>query len=206
MMESLWKHFDRIVVFDTETTGIIFERDRIIEIGAVALEAGTETRSFNCLVRLPGNELLPPFITELTGITDRQLQEEGVEQAKAVESFCCLLEGAGRSLLVAYNAQFDLNFLEQWGIQTTGKKQYDVMMAFAREYGEWNDFFCDYKWQKLGTAAAYYGYHFRAHDSLEDVRATLYIFEQMQHSNKRELFEDYFWEDSEDEFDEEEEW
>ena len=77
MMESLWKHFDRIVVFDTETTGIIFERDRIIEIGAVALEAGTETRSFNCLVRLPGNELLPPFITELTGISDRQLQEEG---------------------------------------------------------------------------------------------------------------------------------
>ena len=64
-----------------------------------------------------------------------------------------------------------------------------------------NDFFCDYKWQKLGTAAAYYGYHFRAHDSLEDVRATLYIFDQMQHSNKRELFEDYFWEDSEDEFD-----
>ena len=57
-----------------------------------------------------------------------------------------------------------------------------------------------------GTAAAYYGYHFRAHDSLEDVRATLYIFDQMQHSNKRELFEDYFWEDSEDEFDEEEEW
>ena len=50
------------------------------------------------------------------------------------------------------------------------------MLAFAREYGEWNDFFCDYKWQKLGTAAAYYGYHFRAHDSLEDVRATLYIF------------------------------
>lgn len=113
---------------------------------------------------------------------------------------------AAADLLVAYNNQFDLNFLEQWGIQTTGKKQYDVMMAFAREYGEWNDFFCDYKWQKLGTAAAYYGYHFRAHDSLEDVWATLYIFEQMQHSNKRELFEDYFWEDSEDEFDEEEEW
>lgn len=102
--------------------------------------------------------------------------------------------------------QDDLNFLEEWGIQAIGKKQFDVMLAFAREYGEWNDFFCDYKWQKLGTAAAYYGYHFRAHDSLEDVRATLYIFDQMQHSNKRELFEDYFWEDSEDEFDEEEEW
>ena len=36
-MERLWSQFDRIVVFDTETTGIDFSRDRIIEIGAVAL-------------------------------------------------------------------------------------------------------------------------------------------------------------------------
>ena len=31
-MEGLWKQFDRIVVFDTETTGIEFGRDRIIEL------------------------------------------------------------------------------------------------------------------------------------------------------------------------------
>ena len=37
---ELWKNFDRLVVFDTETTGIEFGRDRIIEIGAVALENG----------------------------------------------------------------------------------------------------------------------------------------------------------------------
>ena len=28
---ELWKNFDRLVVFDTETTGIEFGRDRIIE-------------------------------------------------------------------------------------------------------------------------------------------------------------------------------
>lgn len=39
---ELWKNFDRLVVFDTETTGIEFGRDRIIEIGAVALENGAE--------------------------------------------------------------------------------------------------------------------------------------------------------------------
>ena len=32
-MEQLWEQFDRIVVFDTETTGIEFGKDRIIELG-----------------------------------------------------------------------------------------------------------------------------------------------------------------------------
>lgn len=75
---ELWKNFDRLVVFDTETTGIEFGRDRIIEIGAVALENGAERGNFNALVRLPAGQMLPPFITELTGITDEQLNREGV--------------------------------------------------------------------------------------------------------------------------------
>ena len=29
-MESLWRQFDRLVVFDTETTGIEFGKDTII--------------------------------------------------------------------------------------------------------------------------------------------------------------------------------
>lgn len=110
-MEELFEQFDRIVVFDTETTGIEFGKDRIIELGAVSLENGTETDSMDVLIRLPEGEQLPPFITELTGITDLQLLTEGVGQAEAVERFCGLLEGAERPLLVAYNAQFDLNFL-----------------------------------------------------------------------------------------------
>ena len=108
---ELWKNFDRLVVFDTETTGIEFGRDRIIEIGAVAVENGAERGNFNALVRLPAGQMLPTFITELTGITDEQLDREGVDDRAAAEGFCRLLEGAERPLLVAYNAQFDLNFL-----------------------------------------------------------------------------------------------
>ena len=43
-MMELWNEFDRLVVFDTETTGIEFGTDRIIEIGAAALENGEEQR------------------------------------------------------------------------------------------------------------------------------------------------------------------
>ena len=66
MMERLWREFDRIVVFDTETTGIEFGKDRIIELGAVSLENSVEIDSMDVLIRLPEGEALPPFITELT--------------------------------------------------------------------------------------------------------------------------------------------
>ena len=52
MKTCLWERFDRIVVFDTETTGIDFARDEIIELGAVSLEAGEERESMDCLIRL----------------------------------------------------------------------------------------------------------------------------------------------------------
>ena len=72
-MMELWNEFDRLVVFDTETTGIEFGTDRIIEIGAAALENGEEQGDFNALIRLPAGQTLPHFITQLTGITDEQL-------------------------------------------------------------------------------------------------------------------------------------
>ena len=72
-MMELWNEFDRLVVFDTETTGIEFGTDRIIEIGAAALENGEEQGGFNALIRLPAGQTLPHFITQLTGITDEQL-------------------------------------------------------------------------------------------------------------------------------------
>ena len=110
-MMALWNEFDRLVVFDTETTGIEFGTDRIIEIGAAALENGEEQGGFNGVIRLPAGQTLPHFITQITGITDDQLRDEGVDDRTAAEGFCRLLDGAEQPLLVAYNAQFDLNFL-----------------------------------------------------------------------------------------------
>ena len=116
----LWEQFDRIIVFDTETTGIDFGRDRIIEIGAAALEAGAETGGLDLFIRLPEGRRLDPFITNLTGITEERLAAEGVGDQEAAQAFAGLLEGAERPLIAAYNAQFDLNFLfyllQPWGL------------------------------------------------------------------------------------------
>ena len=111
MTTRLLERFDRIVVFDTETTGIDFQKDEIIELGAVCLTAEGEMAAMDDLIRLSPGRSLPPFITDLTGIKPEQLKEEGVEKAEAAAHFCQLLEGAERPLLAAYNAQFDLSFL-----------------------------------------------------------------------------------------------
>lgn len=178
-MKQLFEQFDRIVIFDTETTGIEFGRDRIIELGAVALEDGVETDSLNVLIRLPEGENLPPFITELTGITDLQLMTEGVEQAEAVEAFCRLLDGAERPLLVAYNAQFDLNFLYHF-LRPSG--QVGVLRAprFLDALTVYRDR-RDYP-HKLCNAIDAYGLGeqvVNSHRAVDDARATVALLEAM---------------------------
>ena len=179
MMERLWERFDRIVIFDTETTGIEFEKDRIIELGAVSLERGTEVDSLNVLIRLPEGQTLPPFITELTGITDAQLLSEGVEQAEAVEAFCRLLEGAERPLLVAYNAQFDLNFLYHF-LRPYGRVSVLRAPRFLDALTVYKDR-RDYP-HKLCNAIEAYGLETQvvnSHRAVDDARATVALLESM---------------------------
>lgn len=178
-MKQLFEQFDRIVIFDTETTGIEFGKDRIIELGAVALEDGVETDSLNVLICLPEGESLPPFITELTGITDLQLLTEGVEQAEAVDAFCRLLDGAERPLLVAYNAQFDLNFLYHF-LRPSG--QVGVLRAprFLDALTVYRDR-RDYP-HKLCNAIDAYGLGdqvVNSHRAVDDARATVALLEAM---------------------------
>ena len=179
MMEQLWQQFDRIVIFDTETTGIEFGKDRIIELGAVSLEHGQEIDSLNVLIRLPEGQSLPPFITDLTGITDLQLLTEGVEQAEAVEAFCRLLEGAQRPLLVAYNAQFDLNFMCHF-LQPYGRVSVLRAPRFLDALTVYKDR-RDYP-HKLCNAIEAYGLQDRvvnSHRAVDDARATVALLEAM---------------------------
>ena len=175
----LWEQFDRMVVFDTETTGIEFGRDRIIEIGAVSLENGAEAGTMDLLVRLPEGRRLDPFIVDLTGITEERLAAEGVGDQEAAQAFADLLEGAERPLIVAYNAQFDLNFLfyllQPWGLAGALKKPrfLDALTVYRdrRDYPH-----------KLENAIAAYRLEDRAvnsHRAIDDARAAALLLEAM---------------------------
>lgn len=111
-LADLLSKYDTLIAFDTETTGLDFKGDRVIELSAVLFSqrGGVAERELDLLIKLPEGQKIPPEIVKLTGITDEMLLRDGVDESEAVREFLSLFRG-NRHLLVAHNAQFDMNFL-----------------------------------------------------------------------------------------------
>lgn len=96
-----------LVVLDTETTGFKPHLgDEIISVGACFIEDGNIlSDTFHELVN-PGHDI-PPFITDLTGISN--------EMVAGAEHFCSVAEGLldilQNRIIVGHSIEFDLNFL-----------------------------------------------------------------------------------------------
>lgn len=57
---------------------------------------------------------------------------------------------------------------------------HDAMTPFAAVYGDWSEYHGNYKWQKLTTAARYYGLDTSgAHSALADAHMTLNVVKRM---------------------------
>jgi len=97
----------RYVVVDTETTGISASFDRIIEIGALVIENGKIVREYETFLN-PGGPI-SPFITALTGIHDKDLEDAPTFYELADEIHALF----GDAVMVAHNARFDYGFLKQ---------------------------------------------------------------------------------------------
>ncbi len=108
-LDSLFQRYDRILIFDTETTGLRFDRDEIIQFSAVVLERSGVTQQYDRLIRLAPGQQGPPEIQRLTGITTQDVEQRGIPRDQAAREIAGLL--AGNTLLTAYNAHFDLSFL-----------------------------------------------------------------------------------------------
>lgn len=63
------------MVLDIETTGTSPEKDEIIEVGALKIEADTVTEEFSMLIQIKGEISIE--IQKLTGITEQELQRHG---------------------------------------------------------------------------------------------------------------------------------
>lgn len=107
---------DSFVVFDIETTGLNPYKHKIIEIGAVKIKEGIITERFSEFI----NPLvsIPYEIEELTNINDSMLENAGTLE-DVLPKF---LEFCKDCVLVAHNADFDVNFIcrkaKELGIET----------------------------------------------------------------------------------------
>lgn len=95
------------VAFDLETTGLRPKYDRILEIGAIKVEDGEVTGTYETFID-SGVEI-PPRITELTGITQEMVAgSPGIREA--VEGF---LEFSEERVLLGHNILFDYSFMKR---------------------------------------------------------------------------------------------
>ena len=109
----LFEKYDRLVLFDTETTGLQFARDEIIEFAAVVVEQRdgqpVVVEEYDQLISLRPGSVVPPMIEQLTGITTQDLAEKGIPKTQVCADIARMV--AGNTLLLAYNAHFDLSFV-----------------------------------------------------------------------------------------------
>lgn len=106
-LRRLFESGEVFCAFDTETTGLSASRDNIIEIGAVKFDKGGTISQFDSFVKIPFP--LPPQITNITGISDDMLSGAPCI-GNVMADFCGFSRG---TILVAHNAMFDWNFVEQ---------------------------------------------------------------------------------------------
>jgi len=180
--EQLFAKYDRLVLFDTETTGLQFHRDEIIEFAAVVVEqvkgVPTRVQEYDELVALSPGGFVPPKIQELTGISTQDLREKGLPKTRVCRDIAEMIRG--NTLLLAYNAHFDLSFLFYMLLRDgdpailKGKDKLDLLTVYRDRHSYPH---------KLCNAIEVYGLAGKvvnSHRAVDDVIATVAVMEEME--------------------------
>ena len=158
----------RYIIFDLETTGLSAATERIIEIGAVKVENGEISESFDLFV--DPEKTITPEITRLTSITN-EMVAGAPKEADALEQFFRFCDGC--DILVAHNADFDMGFLRA-AIRRCGREedpvQIDTLVMARAMYPELKKHKLDTIAERLGVTQKH---HHRADD---DARVLAEIF------------------------------
>jgi DNA polymerase-3 subunit epsilon len=159
----------RLLVLDTETTGLEHSRDKIIELALLRVDVDTSTGLPCGTVQVydgledPGMPI-PDIARKVTGIEDSMVQGQHLDETRIAE----LLEGV--DLVVAHNAAFDRPFVEA------------RLPAFAAK--AWACSFADIDWKaegresaKLSALALELGWFYDAHRAEMDCHALLAVLQ-----------------------------
>ena len=94
------------VIFDTETTGFDYRKDRILSIGAVKLQAN-ELEVSETFEHYLQQEKFNPEAVKIHGILKEE-KAECLSEQEAIRAFLKYIENA---VLVAHHANFDINMI-----------------------------------------------------------------------------------------------
>lgn len=161
---------------DIETTGLDPKLDKIIEVAAVKVREGKIVDEFQSLLS-PGRRL-EERITELTGITDDMLADAPMP-AQVIGK---LLQFIGRDVLLGHSVLFDYSFVKRaavdLGMVQGENYNFDKMqgldtLKLARIY------LPELESRSLPFLCKHFGIPQRAHRAMEDIRATVMLYDTL---------------------------
>ena len=156
------------VAFDTETTGLKSDENKVVEIGAIKFNKDGIISRFSVLIdpQMP----MPEEASAVNHITDEMLKDQPVFKDIAKD----FLRFIQNSILIAHNASFDINFinseLKNCKIGKLTNKVIDTLI-FAREVFPHLD---SYKLQDI--AKRFDIVAFEAHRAEDDSRVCMEFF------------------------------
>ena len=167
----MWRCLTIILSLDFETTGLDFQKDRIIEIGAVLYSTNQKKclESLGCLVQTD-----IPITEEITGITSihpAAVKRFGYDQEMAFNSLQRMIEDA--DALTGHNVlRFDSNMYKSWAgrlnLKPVDKLWIDTMIDIKGHEGK-----------KLSYLAADHGIlNLFPHSAMADCQTVLAIIEK----------------------------
>lgn len=177
----------RIVVLDTETTGINVLKDEIIQIYAIEIINGEMGNEFHFYLK---NTIPVGNSSDVHGLTDEFLKTEGREPKEVLEE---LKEFIKSDVVAGHNINFDLSMVLENG------KRKNVLFEF-KEYYDTLDIsrrLIEAENYKLTTLSSLLGLKAATHDAKDDVWATFdllrILIEKLQSEQKKriELFKKF---------------
>lgn len=170
---------DKVACIDIETTGLKFDTDEILQVSICDGNEKILLDSYVC----PSKRRRWNEAQKIHGITWAMVKDSPsiVDLSEQIERIL-----GNADLIIGYNIiQFDFEFLRRGRVNLpTDKLVYDVMLDCSVLYGKWSDYYKNYSYVSLKKMAEIYDIAYKAHDSAQDVIATVKVFYSLLEDEK----------------------
>ncbi|MDI4567825.1 MAG: PHP domain-containing protein, partial [Mycoplasma sp.] len=173
------------VIFDLETTGLSPIFNEIIEFGALKIKNGVVIDQLEFFVK-PSSPI-PIEIQKLTNITNEHISN-AIDQEEALKK---IIKFFGNATLVAHNANFDINFIEEsifkFNLNKLSNSVIDTLVLSKI-------LFPNIKRFKLSNLAKRFNIDYdeeKAHRALQDAKVLFRIFQNILSALKSQNFNTY---------------
>lgn len=114
---NVFSRYKYVVLFDVETTGLDPNNDDIIQFACERYSLTNKDVEMidhnNIYITLQNGKNIPAIIEKLTNISNETLSNKGIPRSEAREIIRKIFQPTEKTLFVAYNAHFDISFIEK---------------------------------------------------------------------------------------------